>query len=84
MKHALFVIALFAIGCAGAEPTPAASPGTVPSSRCPFGVRSYPSGERVCDHGHEFECRVRIELTEPGWHPTGKNCEAGEPPATSS
>jgi hypothetical protein len=84
MKRAIIVIALSVIGCAGAEPTPAASPGTVPSSRCPFGDRSYPNGERVCDKGREFQCAERIQLTDPGWYPTGKACEAGEPPATTS
>jgi hypothetical protein len=85
MKRVLLFVALAVIGCAGSEPTPNTSHGGyVPPNRCPFGNASYPNGERVCDHGRELECRDRMKLSEPGWFPTGKACEPGEPPATSS
>jgi hypothetical protein len=73
---------VLALGCA--RGTPAQSPENVPSSRCPFGNTSYDNGERVCDHGRELECRERIQLSNPGWYPTGKSCMPGEPAATSS
>jgi hypothetical protein len=83
MKRALLLSALVVLGCGGSEPA-AQSPESVPPTRCPFGDKSYPNGERVCDHGRELECRDRIKANEPGWWPTGKACESGEPPATSS
>ena len=78
MKYLLIVVTVILVGCARGSPR-TRGPESVPSTRCPLGNASYPNGERICDHGRELECRVRSNLKESGWWPTGKACRAGEP-----
>lgn len=86
MKRMLVSLALLALVACGNEPAPK-SPGVLTGTRCAFGEQSYPSGERVCQNGHEMECREDANSKPSGtasWLDTGKACKSGEPAAVPS
>ena len=80
LTSALFLV--FA-ACGGNQPN-AATSADLTGRRCSFGQKSYPTLERICDHGREMECREDVTPEKlAGWVATGAACKSGEPQAVA-